>query len=70
MQHFSAKSLAPCAGVPLPGGRLVPSGRMVMSQALMSASLIGLPSFGRFGARDAGGQSVSSEQRGGKRSYA
>src|SRR3954470_1364204 len=45
-QPFSTNSLAPSAGVPRPGGRLVPSGRMVMSQALMSASLIGLPSFG------------------------
>src|SRR5580692_10412262 len=37
---------APCAAVPLPGGKLVPSGRMVMFQALMSASVIGLPSPG------------------------
>src|SRR6266550_9522332 len=37
---------APCAGVPLPGGRPVPSGRMLMSQAAMSAGSIGLPRFG------------------------
>src|SRR6516165_12817571 len=37
---------APWAGVPLPGGRLVPSGRTAMSHCLMSASEIGLPSFG------------------------
>src|SRR6266568_1550865 len=29
--------------VPLPAGRLVPSGSTAMSQALMSASVIGLP---------------------------
>src|SRR5271168_5587613 len=43
-EHFSAKILAPLAGVPLPGGRLVPSGRMAMSHCLMSASVSGLPS--------------------------
>src|SRR5256885_5211022 len=37
---------APCAGVPLPGGRPVPSGRMLMSQAAISAASIGLPRFG------------------------
>ena len=36
----------PCAAVPLPGGNPVPSGMMVMSQAAISASVIGLPSFG------------------------
>src|SRR5258708_39966831 len=32
--------------MPLPGGRLLPSGKMLMSQALMSASLTGLPRCG------------------------
>src|ERR1700751_3831845 len=42
-EHFSAKILAPCAGVPLPGGRLVPSGRTAISHCLMSLSVSGLP---------------------------
>src|SRR4029077_20649624 len=42
-EHFSAKTLAPCAGVPLPGGRLVPSGRTAISHCLMSLSVSGLP---------------------------
>src|SRR6266852_1333470 len=37
---------APCAGVPLPGGRPLPSGRMLMSQARMSDSEIGWPAPG------------------------
>src|SRR5882672_11973839 len=37
---------APSAGVPLPGGRPVPSGRMLMSHAAISAGLIGFPRFG------------------------
>src|SRR5258705_4991087 len=37
---------APCAGVPLPGGRPLPSGRILMSQAAISAAVIGLPSPG------------------------
>src|SRR2546429_4085532 len=37
---------APCAGVPLPGGKPLPSGRMLMSQAAMSAASIGLPGLG------------------------
>src|SRR5438046_6549292 len=37
---------APCAGVPLPGGSPVPSGRMLMSQAAISAASIGLPRLG------------------------
>src|SRR6266566_5080707 len=36
----------PSAGVPLPGGRPVPSGRMLMSQAAISDGLIGFPRFG------------------------
>src|SRR5439155_9955900 len=44
--HFAAKIRAPSAGVPLPGGRPVPSGRMLMSQAAISAGLIGVPRFG------------------------
>src|ERR1700751_2656102 len=42
-EHLSAKILAPCAGVPLPGGRFVPSGRTAMSHCLMSVSDSGLP---------------------------
>src|SRR5712692_2405773 len=34
---------APCAAMPLPRGRPVPSGRMLMSQALTSASATGWP---------------------------
>src|SRR6266849_5132915 len=37
---------APSAGVPVPGGRPDPSGRMLMSQPAMSAGLIGFPRFG------------------------
>src|SRR5262252_1174900 len=44
--HFAAKIGAPFAAVPLPGGRPVPSGRMLMSQAAMSASEIFAPSPG------------------------
>src|SRR2546428_10674377 len=38
---------APCADVPLPGGRPLPSGPMLMSHRARSASLTGLPSPGR-----------------------
>src|SRR5687768_17298542 len=38
---------APWAAVPLPAGRFVPSGNTVMSQALISASVMGLPRPGR-----------------------
>src|SRR5215467_6030715 len=41
--HFAAKMGAPCAAVPLPGGRPVPSGRMLMSHAAISASEIFAP---------------------------
>src|ERR1700733_6928203 len=41
--HFSAKIEAPCAGVPPPGGRPLPSGPMLMSHNARSASLTGLP---------------------------
>src|SRR6476660_161703 len=44
--HFCTKMRAPCAGVPPPGGKPVPSGRMLMSQAAMSAASIGLPRLG------------------------
>src|SRR6266853_5642152 len=44
--HFCAKMRSPCAGVPPPGGKPVPSGRMLMSQAAMSAGSIGLPRLG------------------------
>src|SRR5262245_40524820 len=37
---------APCAAVPLPGGRPVPSGWMLMSQAAISAGVTGWPRFG------------------------
>src|SRR5258708_37278041 len=44
--HFCAKMRSPCAGVPPPGGKPVPSGRILMSQAAMSAGSIGLPRLG------------------------
>src|SRR5580692_1761884 len=44
--HLSAKILAPSAALPLPGGRLVPSGRMLMSHSARSLWLTGLPRFG------------------------
>src|ERR1700686_1608814 len=44
--HFCAKIAPPWAGVPLPGGRPLPSGPMLMSQSARSASLTGLPSPG------------------------
>src|SRR5438105_3907605 len=37
---------APSAGVPPPGGRPEPSGSTLMSQAAISAGLIGFPRFG------------------------
>src|SRR3989442_15448487 len=37
---------APWAEVPLPGGKPVPSGEMLMSQAAISAGAIGFPRFG------------------------
>src|SRR4029434_620356 len=37
---------APWAGVPLPGGKPVPSGKMLMSQAAISTGSIGFPRFG------------------------
>src|SRR3989442_7673390 len=37
---------APSAGVPLPGGRPVPSGRMLMFQAAISAGVSDFPRFG------------------------
>src|SRR5262245_892892 len=44
--HFAAKIGAPCAAVPLPAGRPVPSGRMLMSQGAISASEMRAPSPG------------------------
>src|SRR5262245_26159207 len=38
--------LAPWAGMPLPGGRPVPSGKTVMFHAAMSAGVSGRPRFG------------------------
>src|SRR5258706_4143922 len=43
MAHFCEKIGALGAGVPLPAGKLVPSGRTSRFHALMSASVIGLP---------------------------
>src|SRR5437016_11355786 len=37
---------APCAGVPLPGGKPSPLGETLMSQAAISAGVMGLPSSG------------------------
>src|SRR5579872_7415584 len=45
-EHFSAKIGAPCAAVPLPFGKPVPSGRMLISQLAIEASSIGLPRCG------------------------
>src|ERR1700730_18045936 len=42
-EHFSANIFAPFAGVPLPGGRLLPSGRTAMAHCLMSAWVSGFP---------------------------
>src|SRR5688572_9867926 len=53
MAHFSLKIFAPCAGVPLPGGRPLPSGATLMSHAAMSRSEIGLPSPGEWDVRGA-----------------
>src|SRR4051812_48108136 len=44
--HFCANIFAPCAGVPPPSGSPVPSGWMLMSQAAISAGVIGLPRLG------------------------
>src|SRR5215510_12047770 len=44
--HFAAYTRAPSAGVPLPGGRPVPSGKMLMSHADRSVAVMGFPSFG------------------------
>src|SRR6266513_4420165 len=44
--HFCAKMRSPCAGVPPPGGRPVPSGWILMSQAAISAGSSGVPRFG------------------------
>src|SRR5580704_19021006 len=46
LQPLSTSSLAPSLAVPLPGGKLLPSGSTLMSQGLMSASLTGLPRCG------------------------
>src|SRR5258707_15739363 len=43
---------APWAGVPLPGGRPLPSGPMLKSHSASSASLTGLPSPGRSAAAE------------------
>src|SRR5437763_6965803 len=61
--HFCAKMTAPCANVPLPGGRPLPSGPMLMSQSARSASLIGLPSPG-WSAAIAGAAPASASAKG------
>src|SRR4249919_1621997 len=45
-EHFCAKIFAPWSGVPPPGGRPVPSGWILMSQAAISAGASGIPRFG------------------------
>src|SRR6185369_5632501 len=52
---------APCAAVPLPGGKPAPSGMAAISQAAISASVIGLPSFG-VSAATATGQNVRTSE--------
>src|ERR1700721_1090450 len=44
--HFCAYTAAPCAGVPLPDGRPLPSGGTLISHFVRSASLMGFPSPG------------------------
>src|SRR2546421_12705859 len=44
--HFCAKMRAPCAGVPPPIGRPVPSGSILMSHAAMSGGSNRIPSVG------------------------
>src|SRR5580692_4313848 len=60
-EHFSAKIAAPCADVPLPFGNPVPSGRMLMSQLAIAASLSGLPRCG-VSARDMPAVAASSSE--------
>src|ERR1700689_2439608 len=57
-QPLVSNSLAPSAAVPLPGGKPVPSGRMVTFQDFMSASEIGLPRCGESAARAVAGASA------------
>src|SRR5580700_4083794 len=61
--HFSAKIVAPCAAVPLPGGRFLPSGPTLMSHSARSASLTGLPSPGFSWATAAPANSASATAR-------
>src|SRR5580704_18453523 len=61
--HFSAKIVAPCAAVPLPGGRFLPSGPTLMSHSARSASLTGLPSPGFSWATAAPANSASATTR-------
>src|SRR5689334_8339320 len=44
--HLCAKIAAPCAAVPLPGGKPSPLGETLMSQAAISSAVIGLPRSG------------------------
>src|ERR1700674_3416625 len=44
--QLSAQIAAPCAAVPLPGGRPAPLGSMSMSHSARSAGVIGFPRFG------------------------
>src|SRR6267143_2130911 len=44
--QLSAKIAAPCAAVPLPGGKPAPLGSISMSHSARSAGVIGFPRFG------------------------
>src|SRR5438067_7271853 len=57
--HFCAKMAPPCAAVPLPGGRPLPSGPTLMSHSARSASLIGFPRPGPSAAMAAPAKSAS-----------
>src|SRR5262245_27551713 len=63
MAHFCEWTSAPWAGVPLPGGMLVPSGRTAMSQALVSASEMLLPSPGESASAADPNANVSATER-------
>src|SRR6202049_2483031 len=57
--HFCAKMAAPCAAVPLPGGRPLPSGPILLSHSARSALLTGFPSPGPSAASAAPARSAS-----------
>ncbi len=56
--------------MPLPGGRLLPSGRIAMSHCLTSASEIGLPSRGCSAPAPALAPKAQREGESSKRAYA